>query len=226
MYGFRFDVIWPYLPYMSKGVLTTLLVTGGSIGIGLVLGLVVALCRLSKHPILSLPARIYIEFFRNIPTLVKLVWVFYLIPIVIGVQLSALTSAVLAMGVAAAAFIAETFRAGIQDIPRGDIEAAQAIGMTPRQVMRRIVLPQAIRKMIPPMANIFIIFLKYSSLVSILGVGDLLYRANVISTTTFRPLEAYTVVAVFYFVLCYGLSMGLQYLERLMALDVQDDSPE
>lgn len=218
MYTFRFDVIWPYLPYLSEGILTTLLVTVASIGIGVTFGLVVALCRLSRHLWLSLPARIYIEFFRNIPTLVKLVWVFYLIPVVVGIELSAMASAIIAMGVAAAAFFAETFRAGIDDVPRGDVEAAESVGMTPRQIMRRIVLPQAVRKMVPPMANLFIIFLKYSSLVSVLGVGDLLYRANVISTTTFRPLEAYTIVAGFYFVLCYVFSLGLQYVERVMAV--------
>jgi polar amino acid transport system permease protein len=220
MYEFRFDVVWQYLPYLAKGIWVTLLVTGASIGIGLVLGLFVALCRLSKNPILSLPMRGYIEFFRNTPTLVKLVWVFYLIPIVLGIQTSALTSCILAMAVSAGAYIAEIFRAGIQDVPRGDIEAAQAIGMTSRQIMRRVVLPQAVRKMLPPLANTFIVFLKYSSLVSILGVSDLMYRANVISTTTFRPLEVYTVLAGFYFVICYGLSLGLRRLEESMGIDV------
>jgi His/Glu/Gln/Arg/opine family amino acid ABC transporter permease subunit len=219
MYVFRFDVVWEYLPYLLNGVWITMFVTACSISVGIVIGVAVALCRLSSNRVLSLPARSYIEFFRNTPTLVKLVWVFYLVPIVLGVQTSALTSCIIAMAVSAGAYIAEIIRGGIQDVPRGDIEAAQAVGMTPAQVLRRIVMPQAIRKTLPPLANTFIVFLKYSSLVSVLGVGDLTYRANVVSTTTFRPLEAYTILALFYFVLCYGLSRCLGVVEKSMAVD-------
>jgi His/Glu/Gln/Arg/opine family amino acid ABC transporter permease subunit len=219
MYVFRFDVVWEYLPYLLNGVWITMLVTACSIAIGTAIGVAIALCRLSSNPLLSLPARGYIEFFRNTPTLVKLVWVFYLVPIVIGVQTSALTSCIIAMAVSAGAYIAEIIRGGIQDVPRGDIEAAQAVGMTSTQVLRRIVMPQAIRKTLPPLANTFIVFLKYSSLVSVLGVGDLTYRANVVSTTTFRPLEAYTILALFYFVLCYVLSRCLGVVEKSMAVD-------
>lgn len=220
MYQFRFDVVWEYLPYLAKGIWTTLLITVASIAVGMVIGVFVAICRLSRNPFLSLPMRAYIEFFRNTPTLVKLVWVFYLIPIVLGIQTDALTSCILALAISAGAYIAEIVRAGIQDVPRGDIEAAMAVGMTPAKIMRRIILPQALRKMLPPLANTFIVFLKYSSLVSVLGVGDLMYRANVISTTTFRPLEVYTVLAMFYFVLCYALSKILRALEHSMAIDV------
>ncbi|HJU22972.1 MAG TPA: amino acid ABC transporter permease [Casimicrobiaceae bacterium] len=220
MYEFRFDVVWQYLPYLAKGVWITIWVTLASTGIGLVLGIVIAVLRLSSNPILSMPMRAYIEFFRNTPTLVKLVWVFYLIPILLGLKTEALTSCIIAMAVSAAAYIAEVVRAGIQDVPRGDIEAAEAVGMTPMTVLRRIVLPQALRKVLPPLANTFIVFLKYSSLVSVVGVNDLMYRANVISTTTFRPIETYTVLAVFYFVLCYGLSKAFSRFEARMAVDV------
>ncbi|HLX28956.1 MAG TPA: amino acid ABC transporter permease [Casimicrobiaceae bacterium] len=220
MYEFRFDVVWQYLPYLARGVWITIWVTLASTGIGLVLGIVIAVLRLSSNPILSMPMRAYIEFFRNTPTLVKLVWVFYLIPILFGLKTEALTSCIIAMAVSAAAYIAEVVRAGIQDVPRGDIEAAEAVGMTPMTVLRRIVLPQALRKVLPPLANTFIVFLKYSSLVSVVGVNDLMYRANVISTTTFRPIETYTVLAFFYFVLCYGLSKAFSRFEARMAVDV------
>jgi His/Glu/Gln/Arg/opine family amino acid ABC transporter permease subunit len=220
MYDFRFDVVWEYLPYLAKGVWVTLYVTFASTAIGLVLGVLIAVLRLSKNPFLSLPMRGYIEFFRNTPTLVKLVWVFYLIPIFLGLQTDAVTSCIIAMAVSAAAYIAEVVRAGIQDVPRGDIEAAEAIGMRPVTVLRRIILPQALRKVLPPLANTFIVFLKYSSLISVVGVNDLMYRANVISTTTFRPIETYTVLALFYFVLCYGLSKLFSTVEGRMAVDV------
>jgi len=220
MYDFRFDVVWEYLPYLAKGVWVTLYVTFASTAIGLVLGVLIAVLRLSKNPFLSLPMRGYIEFFRNTPTLVKLVWVFYLIPIFLGLQTDAVTSCIIAMAVSAAAYIAEVVRAGIQDVPRGDIEAAEAIGMRPVTVLRRIILPQALRKVLPPLANTFIVFLKYSSLISVVAVTDLMYRANVISTTTFRPIETYTVLALFYFVLCYGLSKLFSTVEGRMAVDV------
>jgi polar amino acid transport system permease protein len=220
VYDFRFDVVWQYLPYLATGVWITLYVTLASTSIGLVLGVVIAVLRLSKNPILSLPMLAYIEFFRNTPTLVKLVWVFYLVPILIGLQTDAVTSCIIALAMSAGAYIAEVLRAGIQDVPRGDIEAAQAIGMRPVTVLRRIILPQALRKVLPPLANTFIVFLKYSSLVSIVGVSDLTYRASVISTTTFRPIETYTVLALFYFVLCYGLSKLFNIVEGRMAVDV------
>jgi len=220
VYDFRFDVVWEYLPYLAEGVWITMFVTLASTAIGFVLGVVIALMRLSKSPFLSLPTRGFIEFFRNTPTLVKLVWVFYLIPIVLGLQTGAVTSCIIALSISAGAYMAEVFRGGIQDVPRGDIEAAMAIGMRPSAVFRRIILPQALRKVLPPLANTFIIFLKYSSLVSVVGVTDLTYRANVISTTTFRPIEAYTVLALFYFVLCYGLSKLFHIVEHKMAVDV------
>jgi len=220
VYDFRFDVVWEYLPYLMEGVWITMFVTLASTAIGLVLGVVIAVMRLSKNPFLSFPTRGFIEFFRNTPTLVKLVWVFYLIPILIGLQTDAITSCIIALAISAGAYIAEVFRGGIQDVPRGDIEAAMAIGMRPATVLRRIILPQALRKVLPPLANTFIIFLKYSSLVSVVGVSDLTYRANVISTTTFRPIEAYTVLALFYFVLCYGLSRLFRIVEHRMAVDV------
>ena len=220
MYEFRFDVVWQYLPYLAEGVWITLWVTATSTLIGFVLGVVVAVLRMSKNPVLSVPMGAYIEFFRNTPTLVKLIWVFYLVPIVLGLQTSAINSCIIAMAVSAGAYIAEVFRAGIQDVPRGDVEAAQAVGMRPRTILRRIILPQALRKVLPPLANTFIVFLKYSSLVSIVGVNDLMYRANVISTTTFRPIEIYTILAFFYFGLCYGLSRLFRTVEHLMAVDV------
>lgn len=219
MYEFRFDVVWSNWSYFANGLWITLWVSFASLGIGLVIGLVAALGRMSKNPLLSFPMIAYIEFFRNTPTLVKLVWVFYMIPIFLDVKLGALTSCVLAMGISAGAYLAEVFRAGIQDVPRGDIEAAYAVGMTPGQTMRRIILPQALRKILLPMANTLIVFIKYSSLVSVVGVSDLMYRANVIATATFRPLEIFTVLAAFYFVICYGLSRAIGVMESRMAVD-------
>jgi ABC-type amino acid transport system permease subunit len=160
----------------------------------------------------------YIEFFRNIPALVKLIWVYYMVPILMGIELSAFASATLALGIAAGAFFAEIYRAGIEDVDRGHIEAAQSLGMSESYTMVHIILPQAVRKMLPAFANNFISFLKFSSLVSVLGVADLTYRTQVVATTTFRPLELFTILAVIYFALCFILSQLVRLLEKRMAV--------
>jgi len=217
-YEFRFDVAFAHMDYVLKGIYVTMGVTALSILMGLVIGLVVGILRLSKRKFISIPMIAYIEFFRNIPALVKLIWVYYMIPILMGVDLSAFTSATIALGVAAGAFFAEIYRAGIEDVDRGHIEAAQSLGMSDGYTMFHIVLPQAIRKMLPAFANTFISFLKFSSLVSVLGVADLTYRAQVISTQTFRPLELFTMLALVYFVLCFILSRLVGLLEKRMAV--------
>lgn len=217
-YSFRFDVAYANMGYVLKGIYITLGITVLSILMGLSIGLVVGILRLSKRRFISIPMIAYIEFFRNIPALVKLIWVYYMIPILTGIDLSAFTSATIALGIAAGAFFAEIYRAGIEDVDRGHIEAAQSLGMSDSYTMIHIVLPQAIRKMLPAFANTFISFLKFSSLVSILGVADLTYRAQVVATQTFRPLELFTMLAVVYFFLCFILSQLVGILEKSMAV--------
>ncbi len=217
-YSFRFDVAFANLGYIVQGIYITLGVTVLSILMGLGIGLIVGILRLSRHRYISLPMMAYIEFFRNIPALVKLIWVYYMVPILMGIELSAFTSATLALGIAAGAFFAEIYRAGIEDVDRGHIEAAQSLGMSDVYTMVHIILPQAVRKMLPAFANNFISFLKFSSLVSVLGVADLTYRTQVVSATTFRPLELFTILAVIYFVLCFILSQLVRLLEKRMAV--------
>lgn len=217
-YTFRFDVAFDNLGYILKGVYITLGVTALSILMGLIIGLFVGILRLSRYRFISIPMIAYIEFFRNIPALVKLIWVYYMIPILLGIELSAFASATIALGIAAGAFFAEIYRAGIEDVDHGHIEAAQSLGMSDAYTMIHIILPQAIRKMLPAFANTFISFLKFSSLVSVLGVADLTYRTQVISTQTFRPMELFTLLAVVYFFLCFILSQLVGWLERRMAV--------
>jgi len=217
-YSFRFDVAFRHLDYVLQGIYVTLGVTSLSILMGLIIGFVVCILRLSKYKFISIPMIAYIEFFRNIPALVKLIWIYYLIPILTGVDLSAFTSASIALGIAAGAFFAEIYRAGIEDVDRGHIEAAQSLGMPDSYTMIHIILPQAIRKMLPAFANTFISFVKFSSLVSVLGVADLTYRAQVVSNQTFRPLELFTMLAFLYFILCFILSQLINLLERRMSV--------
>lgn len=217
-YSFRFDVAFRHLDYILQGIYVTLGVTSLSILMGLIIGFVVCILRLSKYKLISIPMIAYIEFFRNIPALVKLIWIYYLIPILTGIDLSAFASATIALGIAAGAFFAEIFRAGIEDVDRGHIEAAQSLGMPDSYTMIHIILPQAIRKMLPAFANTFISFVKFSSLVSVLGVADLTYRAQVVSNQTFRPLELFTILAFLYFILCFILSQLINLLERRMSV--------
>jgi polar amino acid transport system permease protein len=185
-----------------------------------VVGLLVALGRMSKRPWLYALAAGYVEVFRNTPALVQLIWVYYCLPILTGVNLSAPVSATIALAVNGGAYIAEIIRGGIQSVDRGQVEAARTLGMSYAQTMRKVVLPQAFRRMIPPFVNESVALLKFSSLVSVLGVADLTYQAQVLSTTTFRPIEIFTFLAVVYLLLCTAMSYAARLLEmRLAASD-------
>lgn len=217
-YTFKFDVVWNNLGFLLSGIELTLIVTGAALSSGLVMGLIIALARMSSKPWLNLPAIAYIEVFRNTPALIQLMWVYYCLPILTGLEMSAAASATFALAVNGAAYIAEIIRGGIQSVDRGQTEAARTLGMSHVQAMRRIVLPQAFRRMIPPFVNESVSILKFSSLVSVLGVADLTYQAQVLSTTTFRPIEIFTFIAVVYFVLCTALSYFARRLELRLAV--------
>lgn len=217
-YEFRFDVLWRNFPYLAKGVWVTLEVAAIAISVGMVIGLITALLRLSRNRYLSMPATIYLMVFRNTPVLVQLIWVYYGLPIVLGFDTEPLTACSLSLAVSAGALLSEIFRAGIQSVERGQIEAARSLGMSLSLTMRRIILPQAVRQMVPPFGNMFVSYVKFSSLVSFLGVADLTYRAQVLAVNTFRPIEIFTGLAALYFVLCTVLSYGVEVAERRMAI--------
>jgi polar amino acid transport system permease protein len=217
-YSFRFNVVQDNFYFLLSGIYWTLLVTVASLSVGMVIGLIVGLCRLSRRPVIAAPAAAYVEVFRNTPALVQLIWVYYCLPILTGINMSAVISCTLALAVNGAAYIAEIFRGGIQSIDRGQVEAARTLGMSHLQTMRKVVLPQAFRRMIPPFVNESVALLKFSSLVSVLGVADLTYQAQVLSTTTFRPIEIFTFIAVVYFGLCTLLSYSARRLEQRLAV--------
>jgi len=219
-YTFKFDVVWANLGFLLQGIQVTLMVTIAALASGLALGLIVALARMSKRRWLYMPAIAYVEVFRNTPALIQLMWVYYCLPILTGLEISAAASATLALAVNGAAYIAEIIRGGIQGVDRGQVEAARTLGMSHVQTLRKIVLPQAFRRMIPPFVNESVSILKFSSLVSVLGVADLTYQATVLSTTTFRPIEIFTFIAVVYFILCTTLSYFARRLE--LRLSVSD----
>jgi polar amino acid transport system permease protein len=217
-YSVRLNVVTDNWLFLVSGANATLLVTAAALAIGVVVGLPLGMARLSTRRFISAPTIAYIEVFRNTPALVQLIWIYYCLPILTGINMSAVVSCTIALGLNAAAYIAEIFRAGIQAVDRGQVDAARSVGMSYLQTMRKVVLPQAFRRMIPAFVNETVSLLKYSSLVSVLGVADLTYQAQALSTTTYRPIEVFTFIAFVYFVLCTVLSYLARRLELRLAV--------
>ena len=216
-YKFQFGVVRDNWEFLLEGIWITVSVTGGALAAGLFVGLFLGMMRLSKHKTISQPALWYIELFRNTPALVQLMWVYYALPILTGLELNAVMSCTVALSLNISAYLAEIFRGGIQSIERGQVEAARSLGLSFAKTMRKVVLPQAVRRMIPPFVNETVSLIKYSSL-SILGVADLTYQANVLSTTTFRPLEVFSFIALVYLVICTSLSYSAQRIEKRLSV--------
>lgn len=216
-YQWSFGFLARYVPLFWKGTLVTLGFTFGTILLGLLLGLVIGLARLSGSRLLTWPATAIIELFRCTPLLVQIVWFYYALPILTGVQLSAVAAGVLVLSFYTAAFYAEIFRGGIVSIEAGQWDAARALGLSRWHMMRLVILPQAVRRMIPPFMNQSIIQLKNTSLVSTIAVPDLLYQGTLITGDTYRPLEVYTVVALIYFALLFPATLLAQAWERRLA---------
>ena len=218
MYQWDFAPVLANSGFLAEGLLNTLKVTGTALGFGLPLGLGLALLRLSKHSFLSLPAGFVIEFFRTTPPLVQLFWFFFALPILINVEMTPFVAAALTFSIQSAAFFAEVFRGGIVSIDRGQWEAARAIGMTHGQAMRRIILPQAVKRMIPAFTERSIELMKTTTLVATVSYADLLFQANELAQKTFRPLEVFTVTALIYFSFISVVSLLVHRLERRLAV--------
>ena len=217
MGGFRFDMVVGYWPDLVDGALLTLAMSAASIGLGLVLGLVLALMRYSRVPWLDWPAYAYIEFFRTTPPLVQIVWLYYGLPMLAGRDLDAFAAAAVALGLNIAAFFAEIFRAGIAGIDRTQWQAARVLGLGLGDTLRFVILPQALRNVLPPTGTTVIYLIKGTALASAIGVPDLLRVGQLISLETFRPVESLTIVAIAYFVLTYPIALAFHAIERRLA---------
>jgi polar amino acid transport system permease protein len=216
-YQWDFVFLLRYAPLFWRGVLVTLSYTGATIFLGLVIGLAVGLGRLSRSRLLNIPLIAFIELFRCTPLLVQLVWFYYALPVLLGIQIPATVAAVMTLSCYTGAFYAEIFRGGIVSIEQGQWDAARALGLRRWAVMRRVILPQAVRRMIPPFVNQSITQLKNTSLVSTIAVPDLLYNGTLVTADTYRPLEVYTVVALIYFALLFPSTLLAQAYERRLA---------
>ena len=213
-YQWRFDVVWENLPFLLQGLGMTVLMTLLSMLGGLALGVLVALLRLSPWRPVTLTAYGYTELFRTTPLLVQIVWIFYVLPLMTGIVLSPFYSGLLALSLNVGAFASEIYRAGITSIGPGQRQAGLALGMTAGQLMRRILLPQAVTRVIPPMASTWVSLFKDTSILAAIGVTELMFRARYVATETFRPLEIFTVTALVYFVITYPQSIAVNQLYR------------
>lgn len=213
-YNFRFDAVYNNLPFLLEGIYLTLFISGLSLVLSMVLGLVVAVGRLSSSRVLSFVSATYVEVFRDTPVLVQLFWVYYVLPILLGIRIDALTASIIGLTLHSAAFLSEIYRAGIQTVPVGHIEAAKVLGLSRVDTFIRIVMPQAVRNVLPPLVNNLIDLIKLSSLSSVFAVGEITRKAGELSASTFRPLEIFTFVAIMYFMICWPLSLLIRGLER------------
>jgi polar amino acid transport system permease protein len=216
-YQFRWDtVLGDNFDFMMSGLQMTLIISASTLVLAMIAGLIIALLDMSRFP----PARwiglTFGEIIRNTPILVQLLWVYYVLPIVFGVRIESLTALIIGLSLYQGAFISEVYRSGIQSVPRGHSEAAQVLGLTPLQNFIRIVLPQAIRMTLPPLASNFVQLIKFSSLGAVISVSEITRRGMELSASNFRPLETFTFIAVVYFLICWPLAMAIRWWERRM----------
>ncbi|WP_127532797.1 amino acid ABC transporter permease [Paenibacillus kobensis] len=208
-----FSFLSEYWPQFMHGAWLTLQLSFFGVLFGTALGIVIALLRISKIGIVRFIATVYIEIVRGTPMLVQIVIIYYGLTN-FGINLPGFTSGVIALSLNSAAYMAEVFRAGIDAIDKGQNEAARSLGMTHGMALRHIILPQAFRNMLPAIGNEFIVIIKDSSLVSTIGIAELMYRTDTIRNSIYLPLEPLLVAAAVYFVMTFTLSKLLGALER------------
>ena len=210
----KLDNGYDNIRFLISGLNVTLIISVLSIFFSLVIGLLISLLGLGKNKFLKVFNRTYIEVFRSIPLLVLLLWVYYGLPIVVGISLSPFIAGIVSLALSDSAFEAEVFRAGIQSIPKGQRDAARSIGLNKYQAMRLVIFPQALRVILPAIGNQFVYVVKMSSLVSIIGLADLTRKANELVVSVYRPLEIYTFLVIEYLVLILVISYLVRKLEN------------
>lgn len=210
-------VLWTYRGQLLSGLGITVLLTVATMALAIPLGLLLAFLRLSRLRIVRVPATAFVEIFRSTPLLLQVYWAFYVLPALVGVGFSAITTALIGLVCNVASFNSETFRAGILSIRPGQTNAALALGMGRGQAMRKIVLPQAVRRVLPALATTWVSLFKDTSLVSTIAVADLSYQALQIRSETYRVMEVLTGMAVLYWLLGYPQAKLADWLHRRLA---------
>jgi len=212
--NFDMNLVVNSFPLLLIGAGVTIQITVLSTAIGFVIGLIVGVARISNLRLLRMLAEVYVEFFRGTPLLVQIFLFYFALPVITGQRIDPFIAAISACGINSGAYVAEIFRAGIQSIDEGQMEAGRSLGMTWLQTMRYIIVPQAFKRVIPPLGNEFIAMLKDSSLVSIIGFEELTRRGQLIIAKTYGSFEIWMSVAVIYLVMTLTISRFVAYLER------------
>ena len=207
------------LKFLLSGLTTTIYISLVSIIISMILGLIIAIPSLAKNKFLTYINIGYVEIVRAVPLLVLILWIYYGLPIMTGISFSPFVSGIIALAISESAFQAEIFRAGINYIKKAQWEAGSSLGLNFFKSLRLVILPQAIKNILPAIGNQFVYVLKMSSLVSIIGIGDLTRKANELVVTTYRPLEIYTFLILEYLVLILIVSFFVRKLEKNLKKD-------
>ncbi|MBQ7515112.1 MAG: amino acid ABC transporter permease [Schwartzia sp.] len=212
--NYDLDLAVSALPLLFLGAGVTIKITALSVGFGIIIGLFVGIARISEFRLLRLLAAVYVDFLRGTPLLVQIFLVYFALPVVTGQHMDPFLAAISACSINSGAYIAEIFRAGIQSVDNGQMEAGRSLGLSWAQTMRYIIVPQAFKRVIPPLGNEFIALLKDSSLVSVIGFEELTRRGQLIIARTYGSLEIWTAVALIYLIMTIAISRLVAYLER------------
>jgi polar amino acid transport system permease protein len=218
-YVWDFGILSKYSHLFWLGLGFTLLYTIGTIFLGTLIGLIVGVLRLGRIPVIDWLLVAYIELFRCTPLLVQIIWFYYAFPVLLGINIPAHVAAVSVLSLYGGAFYAEIVRGSIESVPRGQWDAARALGLGYVRMLRFVIIPQALKPMMAPYVNQSVTQLKNTSLVSVIAVPDLVYNATLINADTYRPLEVYTVVALIYFAILFPVTLLGRRLERGMTYD-------
>jgi His/Glu/Gln/Arg/opine family amino acid ABC transporter permease subunit len=211
---YDWSVVWQYRDQLAEGVAITVLLTIITMAVAIPGGVAVMMLRQSKIKPITWLGTAFVEFFRNLPLILLIYWAFYVLPILVEWTVSAFATGVIALALAISAYNAETFRAGVNSIRKGQSDAALALGMSRWQVMYKVVLPQAVRRILPVLASTWVSLFKDTSLVSVIAVGELAYTSMQIRSQTFRILEMLTAMAVIYWCLGYPQAKLVDWIHR------------
>ncbi|WP_227938568.1 amino acid ABC transporter permease [Alkalihalobacillus deserti] len=207
-------IIIDAMPVLLKGMWMTIVITVISLLIALVIGLVLGLCSISTNKLLKIIATIYVDAIRGTPILVQILFIYFGLPSATGITMSAFAAGIIAISINAGAYLVEIFRAGINSIDKGQMEAGRTLGFSYGETMRIIILPQAVRRMIPAFVNQFIVSIKDTSLLSVIGIAELTMSGQSIYAMNFRAFEILGMVGILYFILIYILTLFSRWLER------------
>jgi glutamine transport system permease protein len=217
-FEFEYHIMWESVPVLIKGLHYTLIITAGGLFFGFILGTASGFMKISRNPILPRIAGIYIESVRGTPLMVQVMFLYFGVPLALGMRIPPLTASIIAIAVNSGAYIAEVVRGAVQSIERGQVEAGRSIGLSRYQTMLYVIWPQALRRMIPPLGNQFIISLKDTSLLVVIGMGELTRTGQEIIAENFRAFEIWLTVAIMYLIITRILSYMLHLLEQRLSV--------